>query len=61
MSALRYCGMGLPNNMQVAMAIEGRACWGAGRLREWFDVTTVTSSSSLDDVLVIGVGSEEGS
>jgi hypothetical protein len=53
--------MGLPNNVWVAMAVEGRAHWGAGRLRERFDVTTVMSSSSLDDVLVIGVGSEEGS
>jgi hypothetical protein len=43
------------------MAIEGQARWGAGQLRERFDVMTVTSSSSLDDVLVIGVGSEEGS
>ncbi len=56
-----YCVMGLPNNMRAAMAIEGQAHWGAGRLRERFDVTTVTSSPFLDDVLVIGVGSKEGS
>jgi hypothetical protein len=53
--------MGLPNNVQAAMAIEGRARWGAGQLREQFDVMTVTSSSSLDDVLVIGVRSKESS
>jgi hypothetical protein len=53
--------MGLPNNMQAAMAIEGRACWGAGQWCEGFNVTMATSSSSLDDVLLIGVGSEAGS
>jgi hypothetical protein len=53
--------MGLPNNVQVAMAIEGQACWGAGQWCERFDLTMVTLSSSLDDVLLIGVGSEAGS
>jgi hypothetical protein len=53
--------MGLPNNVRAALAIEGRACWGAGQWCERFDVTMVTLSSSLDDVLLIGVGSEAGS
>ncbi len=53
--------MGLPNNVRAAMAIEGRACWGAGHRCERFDVMMVTLSSSLDDVLLIGVGSEAGS
>jgi hypothetical protein len=43
------------------MAIEGGACWGAGQWWEWFNVTMVTLSSSLNDVLLIGVGSEAGS
>jgi hypothetical protein len=30
-------------------------------LVDWFDVTMVKSSSSLDDILLIGVGSEAGS
>jgi hypothetical protein len=60
-SALRYWGMGLPNNVWAAMAIEGRACWGAGQWCKRFDVTMVTLSSSLDDVLFMGVGSEAGS
>jgi hypothetical protein len=53
--------MGLPNNVRAAMANKGQACWGAGQWREWGHVTMVTSSSSLDDVLLIGVGSEAGS
>jgi hypothetical protein len=52
--------MGLPNNIRVAMANKGRACWGAGQWRERFNVTMVTLSSSLDDVLLIGVGSKAG-
>ena len=115
-SALRYWGIGLPNNVWAAMAIEGRTCEFVRRLRgkcgcrrgsstglwltcltfdpkctgtfwvvstglwltcltfecspthsrdetlvDWFDVTMVTLSSSLDDVLLIGVGSEAGS
>jgi hypothetical protein len=60
-SALRYWGMGLPNNMRAAMAIEGQTCWGVGQWCERFNVTMVTFSSSLDDVLLIGVGSKAGS
>ncbi len=51
--------MGLPNNVQAAIAIEGPARLKAVQLWELFDVTTVTSSSSLDDELVLGVGSKE--
>ncbi len=53
--------MGLSNNMWAAMANEGRACCGAGQWHERFDVIMITLSSSLDDVLLIGVGSEAGS
>jgi hypothetical protein len=42
------------------MAIEGQACWEAGQWCEWFNVMMVTSASSLDDVLLIGVGSKAG-
>jgi hypothetical protein len=60
-STLRYWGMGLPNSMRAAMAIKVRTCWGVGQWCVRFNVTMVTSSSSLDDVLLIGVGSEAGS
>ncbi len=53
--------MGLPNNVRVAMAIEGRTCWGVGQWCKRFDVMMVTLSSSLDDKLLIGVGSKAGS
>jgi hypothetical protein len=41
------------------MAIEGHAHLKAVQLWEMFDVTTVTTSLSLDDELVLGVGSED--
>jgi hypothetical protein len=41
------------------MAIKGPALLLAVKLWELFDVTTVTSSSSLDDELVLGVGYKE--
>jgi hypothetical protein len=50
-----------PNNVWAAMAIEGCACWGAGQWCKRFDVTMVMSSSSLDDVLLMGMGSESSS
>jgi hypothetical protein len=43
------------------MAIKDQACWGAGQWCKRFNVMMVTLSSSLDDVLLIGVGSEAGS
>ncbi len=51
--------MGLPNNVRAAMAIKGHARLKAVQLWEMFEVTTVTSSSSLDDELVLGVGSKD--
>jgi hypothetical protein len=51
----------VPNNVWVAMAIKGCACWGAGQWCKPFNVTMVTSPSSLDDVLLMGVGSKAGS
>ncbi len=53
--------MGLPNNVQAAMAIKGQTCWGVGQWCKQFDMTMVTLSSSLDDVLLIGAGSKAGS
>jgi hypothetical protein len=60
-SALRYWGMGLPNNVRAAMAIKGQTCWGVDQWCKLFDVTMITLSSSLDDLLLIGVGSKAGS
>jgi hypothetical protein len=50
--------MGLPNNVRAAIAIKGHAHLKAVRLWELFDVRTFTSSS-LDDELVLGVGSKK--
>ena len=61
-SVLRYCGMGCPNNARAVNAIDWRTCCVACRWRELFDVITVSSSSSMDDVLMLmGVGFEAGS
>ncbi len=49
------------NNVPAAMAIKGHTCWGAGQWCKRFDVAMVTLSSSLDDVLLMGVGSKAGS
>ena len=45
--ALRYCGMGLPNNMCAIMAIVGRACLVTCQGAETLDATTVTLLSSV--------------
>ncbi len=61
-SASRYCGMGCPNNAWAVNAIVWRTCCVACRWRELFDVITVFSSSSMDDVLMLmGVGFKAGS
>ncbi len=86
--ALRYCGMGCPNNARAVNAywyasqflgtremercvlvgisifgnaIDWRACCVACQWRKLFDVITVFSSSSMDDVPLMGVGFEAGS
>ncbi len=61
-SVLRYCGIGCPNNTRAVNAIDWRTCCVACQWRELFDIIRVSSSSSMDDVLMlIGVGFEAGS
>ena len=60
-SALRYCGMGCPNNAQAVNAIDWHTCCVACRWRKLFDVITFFSSSLMDDVPLMGVGFEAGS
>ncbi len=58
-NAFRYCGMGQPNNLSAAEAMVCRVRVAAGRY--WgnghattvtFDVTTVTSSSPSESILI---------
>jgi hypothetical protein len=61
-SALRYCGMGCPYNAQAVNAINWRTRCVACQWRKLFDIITISSSSSMDDVLMLmGVGFEAGS
>ena len=57
--ALRYCGMGLPNNMPAVIASVGCACLANHQDAEIVDVTTVTSLSSCWVGGDLEVGSRE--